>query len=64
MDKYRAIQKIMKGDRAIMPGEFIDDEFTKKEIQGYVKTGYAVLKVVTEKKPKQSKKVTDGKQNS
>ena len=53
----------MKGDRAIMPGEFIDDEFTKKEIQGYVKSGHAVLKVVTEKKPKSKKKVTDVKQN-
>ncbi len=63
MDKHRAIQKIMKGDRAIMPGEFIDDEFTKKEIQGYVKSGHAVLKVVTEKKPKSKKKVTDVKQN-
>ncbi|KKL19184.1 hypothetical protein LCGC14_2468070, partial [marine sediment metagenome] len=32
----------MKGDRAIMPGEFIDDEFSDKEIKKLVKDGFAV----------------------
>lgn len=61
MNKYRAIQKITKGDKAIMPGEFIDDEFDKDEIQELVETGFAVLKVVVEKKPKKTKKVKDAK---
>jgi len=59
MKRHRAIQKIMKGDRAIMPGEFIDDEFSDKEIQGYVKSGHAAVKITAEKKPKKSKKVKD-----
>ena len=64
MKKYRAIQKITKGEQVFMPGEFIDDEFSDKEIQKYVKSGHAVLKIVTEKKPKKSKKVNDVKQNT
>ena len=63
MNKYRAIQKFMKGERVYMPGEFIGDEFDKDEIQELIETGYLVMKIVTEKKPKKSKKVKDVKQN-
>ncbi len=61
MNKYRAIQKIMKGDRVFMPGEFIDEHFTDKELKEYVDTGFAIVKVLVEKKPTSKKKVKDVK---
>ena len=61
MKKYRAIQKITKGDRVFMPGEFIDDVgFTDKQLKKYENTGFAILKDVKEK-PKKQKKVNDVK---
>ena len=56
--KYRAIQKIEKGERVFMPGEYIDEHFTDKELKEYVDTGFAVVK--PKKKPKRKKKVKDG----
>lgn len=63
MKKTRAIQKITKGEQVFMPGEFIDDNFTDKELKEYIETGFAVVKTVVEKKPKSKKKVKDVKQN-
>lgn len=62
--KYRAIQKITKGELVKMPGEYIDEHFTDKESKEYVEAGFAVVKVLVEKKPKSKKKVTDVKQNT
>ena len=58
--KYRAIQKIEKGERVFMPGEYIDEHFTEDELKEYVDTGFAVVKVAVKKKPKIKKKVKDG----
>lgn len=59
--KYRAIQKITKGDRVFMPGEYIDEHFTDKKLKEYETTGFAVVKPLVEKKPKSKKKVTNDK---
>ncbi len=70
MKTYRAIQKIVKGDRVIKPGEFIHEIFEQKEIDQYVKEGMAALKIggkhnKTTKgkkgKAKKGEKVTDDK---
>jgi hypothetical protein len=55
MKKYRAIQKIVKGDKTIMPGLFIDEDFSKKEIEQLIADGFAAEKIYPKKK-----KVKDG----
>ena len=52
----RAIQKIEKGEQVFMPGVFIDNEFSKDELQEYIDTGFAAVKIEV-KKPKKQKKV-------
>ena len=52
MNKIRVIQKFMKGEKVFWPGEFIEDELDKEEIQEMIETGYLALKVVVKKPAK------------
>ena len=65
-EKYRAIQKIEKGDLTILPGEFIDDLFDAEELQKLVDDGFAALKIIAEKKSakKSTKQVKDDDKNT
>ncbi len=61
MNKIRVIQKFMKGEKVFWPGEFIEDELDKEEIQEKIKTGFLTIKVVVKKKPAKKKKAKDVK---
>jgi len=57
----RAIQMITKGEQVFVPGEFIDEYYTKDELQELIDAGFAVVKITTKKPEKQDKKVKHAK---